>query len=190
VGCRGSVLSLCATSGFLVACASHAPSSTPNTFANLNDAGMVLVSGGGFPSATYAVALYPSGVVEFCGVMNVEAIGERHGLVSIERVEALMSRAKSSGFFNLSDEYIGPVLHAGTVELSIAERPGKLKSVFESAGDLIGMPGIVIDLTAEINKIADDNGWLGQSTYNVPDFPECGKKFGLRPPEIVKPIFR
>ena len=190
MGCRGSVLLICATSGLLVACASHTPSSMPDITANLNDASMILVAGGGPPQATYGVALYPSGAVEFCGIAAVDAIGERHGLVSIERVQALLSRAQGAGFFNLPDEYIGPTLHAGTVELSIAERPGKLKSVFESAGDLIGMPGIVIDLTAEINKIADDNGWLGQSTYNVPDFPECGEKFGLRPPEIVKPIFR
>jgi len=162
----------------------------PNINGNLNDASMILVSGGGPPEATYAVALYPSGVVEFCGIANVESIGERHGLVSMELVEALMSRAKSAGFFNLLDEYIGPALHAGTIELSIAEHPGKLKAVFESGGDLIGMPAIVIDLTAEINEIADDNGWLGRSDYNVPDFPECGQKFGLRPPKIVKPMFR
>jgi hypothetical protein len=161
----------------------------PNIIADLNDASMILVHGGAPPSANYGVALYPSGVVEFCGVMNVEAIGEQHGQVSIERVEALMNRAKSAGFFDLLDEYVGPVTDAGGVELSIAEHPGKLKSVFESGGHLVGMPAIVTDLVAEIDKIADENRWLGD-TYNIPAFPECGKKFGFRAPLIVKPVYR
>ena len=186
---RGKVLLLCGTVGSLFACAPDAPSRIPSVVANLNSASVILVSGGAPPSANYGVALYPNGVVEFCGVMNVEAIGEQHGQVSTERVEELISRANSAGFFELLDEYIGPVTDAGGVELSIAEHTGKLKSVFQSGGALVGMPAIVTDLAAEVDKIADENRWLG-STYNIPAFPECGKKFGFRAPEIVEPIFR
>ena len=189
MGYRGKVALLCVSVGSLFACAPLAPSSIPSVITNLNDASIILVYGGSPPSANYGVALYPNGLVEFCGVMGVKAVGEQHGQVSTERVEELINRAQSAGFFDLLDEYIGPVTAHGGFELSIAEHPGQLKSVSEIGGALVGMPAIVTDLAAAVDKIADENRWLG-SNYNIPAFPECGKKFGFRPPLIVKPIFR
>ncbi len=146
----------------------------------------MFTTGGAPPSPNYGIALYSSGAVEFCGVTNVEALGSRQTQVPSERVEEIVRRAKSEGFFSFANEFISPVTDASSAELSIAESPGKLKSVFSIGGEMVGMPTVVSELVAEVVKIADENHWTGV-TSAIPDFPECGPKFGFGPPIPMPP---
>lgn len=181
--------------GLLLACSPPAnlqeKASSEDLTANsgrLENASIVLTRGGGeVQNPLYGISVYLSGEVEFCGVMNVNQIGERRAEISPERVRVLMDRAIAAGFFDLEAEYIAPILHVGGVELTLAHA-GKRKSVFEIGGARVSMPAIVTHLTNEIDDIANSNGWIGDpSTDPQGAFPPCAKKYGFMPPEPMPP---
>jgi hypothetical protein len=140
--------------------------------------------GGAGIGPDYSLTIHGNGKVIYDGVENVKIKGMVESSISNDKFISLLSKFKESGFFNLSNNYIGDLIGRPYTVLSI--------SIPKDDGDIVtksikyhhddnNIPKEVKILEDKIDEIVGSNRWTG----DISDYKEFKLNQEFEP--IVKP---
>ena len=140
--------------------------------------------GGAGIGPDYSLTIHGNGKVIYDGVENVKIKGMVESSISNDKFISLLSKFKESGFFNLSNNYIGDLIGRPYTVLSI--------SVPKDDGDIVtksikyhhddnNVPKEVKILEDKIDEIVGSNRWTG----DISDYKEFKLNQEFEP--IIKP---
>jgi hypothetical protein len=107
----------------------------------------------------YSVEVRGDGSVTYWGSVFVVAVGERHGTITREEMQELVSLFRDADYYSLNDEYIDNGFDIPTYETSI-EIDGRVKKVKDYGGWFVGMPMSVLRLENAIDQFAGTKQWI------------------------------
>jgi hypothetical protein len=107
----------------------------------------------------YDVSIMGDGQVAYTGRRFVGATGERHGVIPVSEVGALLAKFDAAHFDALQNSYRANVSDLPTYRVTL-ERDGHTKTVEDYGGLGAGMPHAVQDLEDEIDRVANTASWV------------------------------
>jgi hypothetical protein len=107
----------------------------------------------------YAVTVRGDGSVRYVGRNFVLERGERTGRADPADVARLRAMIRQAGFFALRDEYRARATDLPTSTVAV-EDEGRVKTVIDYGGDLVGMPAAVRQIQDEIDRVAGTARWI------------------------------
>jgi hypothetical protein len=104
---------------------------------------------------SYSLAIYGNGTVQYQGLYFVAVKGNQTATISPEDVQMLLNRANEIGYFDLEDEYSGPVTDLPTYITSITVNDTTKRIV-----DYAGAPDSLRQFENMIDEIAGSHRWV------------------------------
>jgi hypothetical protein len=114
----------------------------------------------------YSVEIGEDGAVTYEGMGFVLFEGRYETRIPRQAVTALIDKFRQADFFSLNDKYFTPVTDVPSYNTSL-EIDGQLKSVDDYWGVEAGMPGSVVDLENEIDRVAGTDRWVHGSEETI-----------------------
>lgn len=122
---------------------------------------------------SYTVEIRGDGMVLYDGGGFVAVAGKHRCSISQEKVRELVKMFRDADYFSLQDQYAWDATDLPTYVTSI-EIDGKSKKVRDYAGALVGMPLVVSDLGAAIDRVSGSAKWV----VGEGDLVDCLRKEG------------
>ncbi len=107
----------------------------------------------------YSVEIGADGTVRYEGTNFVAVVGKHQAHIPADRVRALYDAFVKADFFWTFDEYRARITDLPTYQVSISF-DGRTKSVFDYAGQAVGMPKEISELENAIDAAAGTKKWV------------------------------
>jgi ankyrin repeat protein len=127
----------------------------------------------------YKVVIHGDGTIDYHGEAFVAIRGDHHGNLPRAVIEELVEQFHKAKFFWLFDHYAAEIVDNPMQEISIAF-DGRSKSVFDSAGEMVGLPTSVRNLEDEIDQLVGIERWTKGNSETGPSLVAEGWDFRSR----------
>ncbi len=124
----------------------------------------------------YKVVIHGDGTLEYHGEAFVAIRGNHHAKLPRAVVQQIVERFRKAEFFWLLDRYNWEGVDNATQAISIAF-DGRFKSVYDSEGQVVGLPIAVRNLEDEIDQLAEVERWTKGNSETGPSLVAEGWDF-------------
>jgi ankyrin repeat protein len=108
----------------------------------------------------YEVEMHGDGTILFTGEPGVVFEGKHRCSVAPEKVKSLVDFMRSKDYFSFSDKYFAQNVMDGDIHETSIAFDDQRKSVSNYMGSYAGMPGTVIEVENEIDRVAGSMRWI------------------------------